>query len=190
MEHTAATDHPRPLLRRAWQSLDGPWAFAFDRDATARHPGDIKFDRTINVPFAPETPASGISDMTRSLRTWYRREVPLNSPDGQATVLTFGAVDRVATIWLTAMPLPAMKAATRRSRSTYLPTPPGRPQMSSYRPTMTPTIRTRPEANRNGSMNHTSSGTRVRAAYGGRSGPKHSRQHQSRPWTGAVTPDP
>ena len=62
MEHSPATDHPRPLLRREWASLDGTWEFAFDREASAVHPQEVDFDRTITVPFAPETPASGIGE--------------------------------------------------------------------------------------------------------------------------------
>ena len=105
MAKTAATEHPRPLLRRAWQSLDGPWAFAFDRDATARTPGDVDFAHTITVPFAPETPASGIGDTTQSKRTWYRRTVGVDAPPGTSTVVHFGAVDRIATIWVDGHPV-------------------------------------------------------------------------------------
>ena len=105
MPRTLATDHPRPLLRRGWRSLDGPWHFAFDRDGTAERPADVAFDRTITVPYAPETPASGIGDTTMSKRTWYRREVPVEAPDGSATVVNFGAVDRTATVWVDGAPV-------------------------------------------------------------------------------------
>src|SRR5690606_7980231 len=54
--------HPRPLLQRAgWISLDGIWEFALDRDAKWRRPEEVAWDARIRVPFAPETPASGIA---------------------------------------------------------------------------------------------------------------------------------
>jgi beta-galactosidase/beta-glucuronidase len=83
------TEHPRPLLRRAWDSLDGPWEFAL---------GDGGFDREIQVPFAPECPASGIGEPAIG-RCAYRRvvEVPPPGPD-ELVLLHLGAIDRVATI--------------------------------------------------------------------------------------------
>jgi beta-galactosidase/beta-glucuronidase len=84
------TEHPRPLLRRAWISLDGPWAFSLDGRS---------FDREIVVPFAPETPASGIGE-PRVERCWYRRTVDVDPPGPDERVLVhLGAVDRVATVW-------------------------------------------------------------------------------------------
>jgi beta-galactosidase/beta-glucuronidase len=86
------TAHPRPLLRRPGWSLDGPWAFADDIGAAA------SFERTIQVPFSPETPASGIGvpDLERCS---YRRTIPVgDAAPGDRLVLHFGAVDRVATV--------------------------------------------------------------------------------------------
>ena len=53
------TAHPRPLLRRPWTSLEGEWDFAADPDLTGTV-GSVALDRTIRVPYAPETPASGV----------------------------------------------------------------------------------------------------------------------------------
>src|SRR5262245_7576419 len=54
--------HPRPHLQRAgWRLLDGEWDVALDPDATHTHPRDVEFASTIVVPFAPETPASGVA---------------------------------------------------------------------------------------------------------------------------------
>ena len=105
MQRTGATEHPRPLLRRPWRSLDGAWDFAFDRDASIRGPADVNFDQTITVPYSPETPASGVGDTTRCQRTWYRRAVRTEAPDGAATVLHLGAVDRMATVWVDGQPV-------------------------------------------------------------------------------------
>ena len=66
--------YPRPQLVRAGSaSLNGTWDFALDRDARWKHPTDVVFDRAIQVPFSPETPASGIADTGFYLACWYRR---------------------------------------------------------------------------------------------------------------------
>src|SRR5438270_8184708 len=94
--------YPRPQHRRAaWQSLDGEWEFAFDADARWRTPGDARFDRTIRVPFAPETEASGVRENGFFRACWYRRTFrapPLR--DGERLLLHFGAVDHTATVWV------------------------------------------------------------------------------------------
>jgi beta-galactosidase/beta-glucuronidase len=98
--------YPRPQLRRAdWVSLDGPWEFALDPDAAWSHPGQVAFDRTIRVPFSPETPASGIGDTGLYRACWYRRRVtrpPLAA--GERLHLHFGAVDYRATVWINGYP--------------------------------------------------------------------------------------
>src|SRR4051812_2095278 len=56
---TPAHDYPRMQLRREqWASLNGRWEFAIDETAAWTSPAEVQFDRTIVVPFAPETPAS------------------------------------------------------------------------------------------------------------------------------------
>ena len=94
--------HPRPQLRRAaWHSLDGPWEFSLDPEVTCPRPGDVNFDRTISVPFSPETPASGIGYPGFLSACWYRRKFaapPL--PGGARLYLRFGAVDYRATVWV------------------------------------------------------------------------------------------
>jgi beta-galactosidase/beta-glucuronidase len=98
VEHTDPTEHPRPLLRRPWTPLDGEWEFAADPDL-AGTVGSIAFDRTIRVPYAPETPASGVHWTGRLDRAWYRRRLPGRAGD-RRTVLHFGAVDRVCDVWV------------------------------------------------------------------------------------------
>ena len=98
MEHTDPTEHPRPLLRRPWSSLDGEWEFAADPDLVGTV-GGIAFDRTIRVPYAPETPASGVHWPGRLNRAWYRRRLPGRAGD-RRTVLHFGAVDRICDVWV------------------------------------------------------------------------------------------
>ena len=67
--------YPRPQLRRAaWQPLDGEWQFAFD---AAQQPGEVNFTRTIQVPYSPETPRSGVNDLSEHPVVWYALDVSL-----------------------------------------------------------------------------------------------------------------
>src|SRR3954469_14387358 len=73
-------DHPRPQMTRAgWEDLGGTWAFAFDDAAVgiSEHwqRRDDVFDRTIQVPFPFESPASGINDTGFHPVVWYRRTI-------------------------------------------------------------------------------------------------------------------
>lgn len=99
--------HPRPLLRRdGWTLLDGTWDFALDRDAKWRSPADVAWVAHIHVPFAPETPASGVGFEGFCTAFWYRRSVELAPPPpGERWVLHFGAVDHTATIWIDGTPV-------------------------------------------------------------------------------------
>ncbi len=97
-----ADDHPRPLLRRdAWTSLNGTWDFALDPEARASAPDAVSFDREIEVPFAPEAPASGVGDTSLYRACWYRRTFAAPQlPAGHRLWLRFGAVDHHATVWV------------------------------------------------------------------------------------------
>ena len=94
--------YPRPLLERPeWFSLDGEWEFSLDPDATWKLPSDPPWDARIRVPFAPETPASGIGNTAFFRACWYRRavETPKLNP-GERLILHFSAVDYQATVWV------------------------------------------------------------------------------------------
>jgi beta-galactosidase/beta-glucuronidase len=94
--------YPRPLLRRAdWTSLNGTWSFALDPEATWRTPDEVAWDRTIEVPFSPETARSGVGDNGLFRASWYRRTI--EAPElrkGERLILHFGAVDYEATVWV------------------------------------------------------------------------------------------
>src|SRR5688500_17884104 len=95
-------EHPRPQLVRAqWQSLDGRWDFALDREGVARIPAQVEWSRAIEVPFAPETPRSGVNECGFFNACWYRRTFvrPALRAD-ERLLLHFGAVDHRATIWV------------------------------------------------------------------------------------------
>jgi beta-galactosidase/beta-glucuronidase len=94
--------YPRPqLYRRSWTCLNGTWDFALDAGSTWHSPSQVAWERTIEVPFAPETALSGIEERGFFRSCWYRRTfaVPRLDP-GQRLVLHFGAVDYAATVWV------------------------------------------------------------------------------------------
>ena len=69
-----AHGYPRPqLVRDQWTSLDGTWEYACEDNIDWRGPADVRWQRTITVPFAPETPASGVGDTGFHRVFWYRR---------------------------------------------------------------------------------------------------------------------
>lgn len=93
--------YPRPQFRRPdWTSLNGRWEFAIDPDASFRV-NQVVFDRSIIVPFAPETPASGVDDRGLYKAVWYRlkfKAPPLERDE--RLLLHFGAVDYRAVVWV------------------------------------------------------------------------------------------
>jgi hypothetical protein len=98
----AAHGYPRPQLQRGdWWSLNGPWDCAIEHERRWLRPADVVWDRTIVVPFAPESAASGIGHTGFMKGVWYRRtlEIP-PTPEGERLILHFGAVDYRATVWL------------------------------------------------------------------------------------------
>jgi beta-galactosidase/beta-glucuronidase len=101
-EAVAPPPHPRPQHQRArWLSLNGEWDFALDPEARWTTPDQVVWHARINVPFAPETPASGIGDRGFYRACWYRRHFVIDPPeDGQRLLLHFDAVDHAAAVWL------------------------------------------------------------------------------------------
>ncbi|HVG26239.1 MAG TPA: glycoside hydrolase family 2 TIM barrel-domain containing protein [Acidobacteriaceae bacterium] len=95
-------EHPRPLRRRqSWQSLNGAWDFHIDPPARLTLPEQVEWDQRIEVPFSPETKASGVEDTGFYSAVWYRRTFerpPLSSDDN--LLLHFEAVDYRATVWV------------------------------------------------------------------------------------------
>lgn len=98
--------HPRPtLMRERWASLDGPWGFAHDDEdrglAERWYAGeDETFDRTIEVPFVPESEASGIHETGFHPVVWYRRTITASAAPGERLLLHLGAVDHEAHVWV------------------------------------------------------------------------------------------
>ncbi len=107
---TQPGDHPRPqLLRERWTDLSGAWGFAHD-DAdlglAAGWPRHPSFERTIQVPFPPESAASGIADTAHHRVLWYSRELTAADlsgtgfAEGDRLMLRFGAVDYRCRVWV------------------------------------------------------------------------------------------
>jgi beta-galactosidase/beta-glucuronidase len=93
--------YPRPqLVRQHWQSLDGRWRFMYDDERRFRAPdGPRDWTHAIEVPFSPESAASGIGDTGFHTVCWYEREFDVLPGDGH-TILHFGAVDYRARVWI------------------------------------------------------------------------------------------
>ncbi len=96
------TEHPRPqLVREHWWSLDGTWDHHADGGAELGRPADVPWAGTITVPFAPETPASGVGDPAKCRAHWYRRHLDVPAlAGGDRLLLHCNAVDHAATVWV------------------------------------------------------------------------------------------
>ncbi len=97
--------HPNPqFARQDWLDLCGLWSFAFDDEdegldhdwATRADP----FDRTIRVPYPPESEASQINAPDYHPVVWYRRHFTARRAPSQRVLLRFGAVDYSAQVWV------------------------------------------------------------------------------------------
>jgi beta-galactosidase/beta-glucuronidase len=98
-------EYPRPqFVRQEWLNLNGEWEFAFDDPnqglAEGWHDGRTLPGRII-VPFAYQTPLSGINDKSIHQCVWYARdfEIPDGWRDG-GVLLNFGAVDYSSVVWI------------------------------------------------------------------------------------------
>ncbi len=94
--------HPNPILcRETWRSLNGTWQFSDGRAQLDALPQHVIWDRTITVPFSPETANSGIADEGFYRTVWYRRTFTQEAlSSGERLLLHFEAVDWRATVWV------------------------------------------------------------------------------------------
>lgn len=96
-------EYPRPqFARERWECLNGAWEFEIDErdDGEERGLHRRHLDHEILVPFAPETPRSGIEAKGFLPAVWYRRDIEVPAGwAGYRLLLHFQAVDYDATIW-------------------------------------------------------------------------------------------
>ena len=94
--------YPRPQLRRSdWTCLNGEWDFLIDAGAEIKLPEHVPWNAKIQVPFSPETPASGVQNTGFFCVVWYRRSIERPDLNGdKRLILHFGAVDHSATVWV------------------------------------------------------------------------------------------
>ena len=99
-------EHPRPQFQRnTWLNLNGTYNFAIDPGQSGEAKGwpqnPAELDRTITVPFCPESSLSGIQHTDFMPSVWYHRT--LDIPDGwtdKRVRLHFGAVDYHCKAWV------------------------------------------------------------------------------------------
>ncbi len=97
-------EYPRPqFVRDHWLSLNGQWDFAFDDENVGIGEKwfiNGKFPLKIQVPFAFQTPLSGIHDQRFHDYVWYRRTFHVEAQEHKRYILHFGAVDYQCRIYL------------------------------------------------------------------------------------------
>lgn len=101
-------EYPRPnFIRPDWQSLNGPWEFEIADGASHNLAFYLNgnYQETIEVPFSPQSPLSGIGRDENFKSVWYRRTFLLDAYRLDGTVLlNFGAVDFRAEIYINGTP--------------------------------------------------------------------------------------
>ena len=89
--------YPRPQMKRSgWINLNGEWAFAVSESEPQI------YDKTIRVPFCPESRLSGVQQhFPEGSRLWYRRSVSLDEDFRRGRVLLhIGAADQQAEVFV------------------------------------------------------------------------------------------
>ena len=110
---TPPPDYPHPDFDRShrWLSLDGAWGFHADPDDRGREDGWERghdpWPERISVPFAWESPLSGVGHAWLPIG-WYRRSIvrPVEWA-GERTILHIGAAHYQCTAWLNGRPIGA-----------------------------------------------------------------------------------
>jgi beta-galactosidase/beta-glucuronidase len=90
--------YPRPqFIRSTWLSLDGSWNYSFDKCDDGH---DVTWQGQIQVPYPPESEASGVNDQGFHPVVWYQRNFSIPEHWQGRTLLHFGAVDYRAHVWV------------------------------------------------------------------------------------------
>ncbi len=99
-------EHPRPqFMRDTWKNLNGIWQFEIDfgRSGEARglYKNSSVLEKTIEVPFCPESALSGVEYKDFMESVWYRRSFELTETETAGrVVLHFGAADYETVVYV------------------------------------------------------------------------------------------
>ena len=93
---TTRNAYPRPeLVRESWINLCGEWEFEFDFGKSGKPRGVARkehLEKTIQVPFCPESELSGIGYKDFIPACWYRKTINVPHGDQERVILNFEAV--------------------------------------------------------------------------------------------------
>lgn len=92
-------EYPRPqMVRQQWQNLNGLWEYAVTLNNVVK---PEKWEKDILVPFALETPLSGIGRRIESDEViWYRRTFEITPKANERQLLNFEGVDYKCMVWV------------------------------------------------------------------------------------------
>ncbi len=92
-------EYPRPqMVRGQWQNLNGLWDYAITLN---KIPEPEKWEKNILVPFAIESPLSGVGKRIKAEEViWYRRSFELKPKAGERQLLNFEGVDYKCMVWV------------------------------------------------------------------------------------------
>ena len=97
------SEYPNPQFQRKnWSCLNGIWEFEIDKSnsGVARKLYEAEsFEKSIVVPFCPESELSGINEKDFLNSVWYKRTVCINPNDGLVK-LHIGACDYKTTVYV------------------------------------------------------------------------------------------
>jgi len=98
-------EYPRPQFERnEWINLNGTWSFDFDFSKSGIERSLFtaeRFEKSIIVPFCPESPLSGVNYKDFIDALWYQRDISVPAEwAGKRILLNFGGVDYKSTIYI------------------------------------------------------------------------------------------
>ena len=102
---TTRNAYPRPeLVRENWINLCGKWEFEFDFGKSGKPRGVARkehLEKTIQVPFCPESELSGIGYKDFMPAVWYGKNIAVTEDDLKGNILLhFGAVDFLSHVYV------------------------------------------------------------------------------------------
>lgn len=91
--------YPRPqMVREEWINLNGLWKFAVTKNTAAK---PAEFKEQILIPFALETPLSGVGRRIESNEViWYQHTFNLKAAPEERLLLNFEGVDYKCMVWV------------------------------------------------------------------------------------------